>query len=124
MPEDKAEKLKYDENGWETVGNQFVIDMSCRFSVGHPGPYTAVTKMNVYAGGKVPDKVAGKAVVKKVDGATPDPQKYFKIEPTSIKWNPGSHEGPTKTTGTISLIGPDGSVIGAPVKFEDTVNIR
>ena len=123
MPEEKAEKLKHDQNGWDSGVPQFVIDMFCHFAEG-VGVYKALTEMKIYKKEKVPnpDKVKGEAVVKKVPGAG-GPTGYVRIEPTYIPWNPGDYTGEVKTIGTIKLLGPGGTLIGEPVKFEDKVVI-
>jgi hypothetical protein len=116
-PEDKAEKLRHEDNGWEKEGQQFVVQMSCKFGIATAGEhanFTTRTELTIVAGGETYE-LESIENIKKVDGAEKDSDGYVKIEPSEIKWDSGDFEGPATVTSSTSLVSPSGNEQGDAV---------
>lgn len=126
MPEDKAEKLRYDENGWEKDGQQFVIQMSSKFGIATAGEHAgfkATTDLTIHAAGKTYQE-KGECIIQKDPTAEKDADGYIRIQPTYIKWDREGFEGIAKTEASINLLNPAGSVMGDAVTGVDDVTIE
>ena len=128
---DKAEKLKVDDNTWDSEGGefgfgQFVVSMSSQFgaaTAGERADFKVGAKLTVEAGDK-PYDLAGDRGIQKVDGAVKDADNFIAIEPLRIDWIEGeSFDGVAFVTYSVSLYGPNGKVMGDPVSTTTEVKI-
>ncbi len=124
-PEEKAEKLRYDDNGWEKEGQQFIVQMSCKFGIataGEHADFKVRSILTINAGGKEYTET-GERNIQKVEGASKDADGYIKIEPLEIPWDRdgGIFEGAASVTASISLVGPSGNVQGDVIVTPPTI---
>jgi hypothetical protein len=119
-PEDKAEKLRHEDNGWEKEGQQFVVQMSCKFGIataGEHADFKVKTILTINAGGKEYTET-GERNIQKVEGASKDADGYVKIEPTYIQWDRdgGIFGGAASVQASASIVGPSGNDLGDVVE--------
>jgi len=115
-PEEKAEKLRHDDNGWEKEGQQFIVQMSCKFGIataGEHADFKVRSILTINAGGKEYTET-GERNIQKVEGASKDADGYIKIEPLEIPWDRdgGIFEGAASVQASASIVGPSGNVQG------------
>jgi hypothetical protein len=124
-PQDKAEKLRYEDNGWEKDGQQFVIQMSCKFgqaTAGEHADFKVRTILDIFKhDGQEWDSVTGERSIRKLAGAEKDADHYVKIEPTTIAWDRQGYIGNVSVTASLQLIGPSGNTIGDAVVTPPTM---
>lgn len=116
-PEEKAEKLRIDAQTWDKFGQQFVLDMSCKFGLataGEHADFKVHSDLSIVADGTT-HNAAGETAVRKQPGAGKDVDGYIKIEPLKIAWDRGGFTGTANVSSSTSLIGPSGSAVGQPV---------
>ena len=114
---DKTEKLRHDDTSWDSVGQQFVVSMSCKFGIATAGEhagFTARTTLVINTGGD-PETVTGETVIQKADGAQKDADGYIAIEPTYIQWDRGGFAGTASVESSTELVNPSGNVMGDAV---------
>jgi hypothetical protein len=122
-PQDKAEKLRHEDNDWDRDGQQFIVQMSYKFGIataGEHADFKARTTLTIDTGENV-YTATGERVIQKVEGVDKDPDGYIEIEPTYIKWDSGDFEGSTTVTSSISLVGPSGNVQGDVIVTPPTI---
>lgn len=116
--EDKAEKLRYDNNGWDREGQTFVLSLSCKFGIataGEHGAFNVFVQLDIFDfDNNNWDSIKAMALIAKAEGAKKDSEGYINIEQLIIPWDRvgGTFEGVATVVATTAIIGPSGNTVG------------
>jgi hypothetical protein len=129
---EKAEKLRIDDQGWDSGTSSFVLNLSCQFGMAtaaeNSGKFTIRATIDIFDhdGNSLDTIVEEGLEINKVEGADKDTDHYVKIEPLELSWdrNGDIFEGVVSVTASASLVGPSGNVQGDAVVSTDEVLIN
>lgn len=120
--QNKEEKIRHDGQEWDSINQQFIIHMSCKFGIATASEHAnfkARTTLNIYKGAleklnviEELNVITTESDIIKMAGATKDQDGYIQIEPQSIPWDREGYVGPVTTGVSTQMIAPSGSSVG------------
>ena len=123
---DKTDKLKVDEQNYDIEAGQFIIQMSSKFGIATAGEhanFTVRTELTIKAGANSYD-LSGERGITKVEGAVKDQDGFIAIEPIKVLWDSQGFTDYADVATRVSLVGPNGKVIGDAIVQVSTVKIE